>query len=158
MTKSVTMKQGDPALAEFRKSIGSLGTPARKAKAQARSMASAAQVPAQGPPADTVFPINCWEDQKQWRADVGGAYRNEILKVDLEVAIAKRDEELKRTVSREKVREREEAIAVLFRSGLASLVDLVADWAGSDKIIQAQAAFRERADEILNEIADAVSD
>lgn len=152
------MKQGDPELAALRRSVGSLGTPARKAKAQARSMASAAQAPAQAPPADTVFPINCWEDQRQWRADVAGAYKNEILKVDLEIAIAKRDEEIKRTISREKVREREEAIAVLFRSGLASLVDLVADWAGSDKIIQAQAAFRERADEILNEIADAVSD
>ena len=147
------MKQGDPALAEFRKSIGSLGTPARKAKARARSLESAQSGGVVAPVTD--FPINCLDDQRVHLINLAQRKKNEILEIDLLTAQAKLDTELGKLVTREAVAELIGEMESLFASGTSALVDLAAEWVEPDKIIQAQAAFRDRVNAIHTAIANA---
>ena len=157
VTKPVTMKQGDPELNAIKKIVGSLGTPARKAKALARSLASAQSTVAKAldePLAE--FPINCWEDQRVHLINLAQRKKNEILEIDLRTAQAKLDTELGKLIPREQVNEREADLGEMFARGLASMVDLISVWAPASQIIKAQAAFRERADDILSEMADGI--
>lgn len=72
-------------------------------------------------------------------------------------AAARQDQlDSKRLLTREQVRSRDEAKVELFRSALMSAIDLVAKWVPSDKILAAQSAFREWADQTLERIADDV--
>ena len=157
VTKPVTMKQGETGLASIKRIVGRLGTPARKAKALARSLASAQSTVAKalGEPL-AEFPINCWEDQRVHLINLAQRKKNEILEIDLRTAQAKLDTELGKLIPREQVNEREADLGEMFARGLASMVDLISVWAPANQIIKAQAAFRERADDILSEMADGI--
>ena len=139
------------ALRKTRQQVGSLGTAAREAKQREKSLASAQSAP---PAPGEEFAIACWKDRIDKGTCDAQDVKIQILKVDLETAKAKRDTELGKLVPRDQVQEREADLGELFRDGLASLVDLVSEWAAPNKIIQAQAAFRDRADQILHTIAD----
>ena len=157
MTNLVTMKKGDPKLEALCAKAGHLGTPARKALALARSLASAQSVVAAKLDEPlTEFPINCWEDQRVHLINLAQRKKNEILEIDLRTAQAKLDTELGKLVNREQVNEREAELGEMFAGGLASMVDLISVWCPANMIIKAQAAFRERADDILSEMADGI--
>ena len=151
------MKKGDPELDALCAKAGRLGTPARKAKILARSLASAQSSVASAlaePLAE--FPISCWEDQRVYLINLAQRKKNEILEIDLRTAQAKLDTELGKLTTREQVNEREADLGEMFARGLASMVDLISVWCPADMIIKAQAAFRERADDILSEMADGI--
>jgi hypothetical protein len=101
-------------------------------------------------------PRICWADEKDFQTVALGRNKTKLSAVELEIAEAKRDVEIGKLVPREQVQEREAKIGELFRDGLASLVDLVSDWVPANKIIDAQTAFRDRADMVLNDVADGV--
>jgi hypothetical protein len=143
--------EDNQALRKVRQAVGSLGTAAREKKQREKSLASAQSAP---PAPGEEFAVMCWKDRIDKGTCDAQEVKIQILKVDLQTAAAKRDTELGKLIPREEVREREAEIGELFRDGLAQIVDLVSDWVPANKIIQAQAAFRERADQILNSIAD----
>lgn len=72
-------------------------------------------------------------------------------------AAARQDQlDAKRLLTRDQVRARDETKVELFRSALMSAIDLVAKWVPPDKILAAQSAFREWADQTLEHIANDV--
>jgi hypothetical protein len=101
-------------------------------------------------------PRICWADEKDFQTATNKRIKNKREAVELEIVEMRRDVEIGKLIPREQVQEREAKIGEMFRDGLASLVDLVSDWVPPNLIIQAQTAFRDRADRVLNDVADGV--
>jgi hypothetical protein len=73
--------------------------------------------------------------------------------IEVETLAAKRDQERGKLLTIEQVRARDERNAEIFRNALLSAVDLAAKWVPADRIIIAQAAFREWVDATLEKVS-----
>jgi hypothetical protein len=135
---------------------GKVSTPeaheARRNAARMGGLAKAArtaQTDAEGNP----FEVATWIDLKdKLNCDL---LERKISAADIEVETlaAKRDQERGKLLTIEQVRTRDERKAEIFRSALLGAVDLAAKWVPADRIIVAQADFREWVEATLEKVA-----
>lgn len=166
MTKPVTDKDRHPLLdPEDQETLKANYARVRKIRRDIKAKADAARAEAVRESStrtsaatigESPFEIGSLDDLLKWENVLKAKKDNVIKLIEIDSANTKLETERGKLIPRPEVEEREANIGDLFRSGLGALVDLVSDWVAPDKIIQAQAAFRERAEAILHQIADSV--
>jgi hypothetical protein len=102
------------------------------------------------------FRVDGWIDRKDQLACLLLERKIAAADIDVETAATKRDQERKKLFTVEQVQERDDRHTAAIRQALMSAVDLVPKWCAPDKILAAQAAFREWADLQLEAVAGQV--
>lgn len=117
-----------------------------------------------GAPPETVLPVtpgaafkvDCWMAYKDYLECE--LRKRKILEadIDVETAATKRDQGRGKLLTYDQVRARDERHTDAFRRSILSAADLLPKWVPADKILAAQVAMREWADQQLAAVADQV--
>lgn len=147
---AATLKANYARVRKIRRDVKGAADRARATAVRESSTRSATVAATDG---ESPFEIGSLDDLLKWENVLKAKKDNVIKLIEINSANTKLDTERGKLVPSEKVNEDQRQMCTAFAQALSALVDLVSLWVAPDKIIQAQAAFRDLAEAKLYELS-----